>query len=153
MLTILLLVTVIPSLGEGIESKKFKNMKEVRILVSSIPPDFRFTADDVAKHVYVKLKTKLPSLKIDTNPTSSIPYILYIPVTLYRTNGSARGHVNVEVRRKVFLPDKKTSLLAAVWSKGRLFGDSVNKIYPALKEQLDTLLDEFAFEYLQALEE
>jgi hypothetical protein len=151
-LPFVLLFVIMISFVEGSEGETLKGITMVRVSVTSIPSDLGFTENDIKKYVYVTLRSKLPSLKIDTTPASSIPYVLYIPATLYRTNGAARGHVSVELRRKVFLPDKTTSLLATVWSKGRIFGDSVNKIYPALKEQLDSLLDDFAYDYFKAQE-
>jgi hypothetical protein len=146
------LFVIMMSFAEGSESEALKGIKVVRVSVSTIQSDFGFTENDIKNHVHSKLKTLLSSLTIDTNLTSSIPFLLHIQLDINKRNGSAHAYLEVTAKRTVFLPDKETSLFARVWEKNSIFGESSNQIYSTTKKQLDKLLDDFAYDYLKAQE-
>lgn len=131
----------------GATQEAFKGIQEIKILVENIRPGFGFTDEDVEKYVYVRLKAKIPSLKIvDT----SAP-LLYIEIHLQKQGAiiGSFGFVRISLNRTVFLPDKKTSLIAEVWDDGTGFSHPGEYPFAYIKEILDDLLDKFAYDYLK----
>lgn len=133
--------------GTRAEHDVFKGMEEIGIVVGVISSGMGFAADDLKKYVYAKLKSELPSLKISS---ISYPY-LYVNVNCTQKTGFPHiCHIEIELRRIVFLPDKTSFVVATVWSRGRLLQHNIS--FAAVKEQLDIILDAFEYDYLTAQE-
>lgn len=131
----------------GATQEAFKGIQEIKILVENIRPGFGFTDEDVEKYVYVRLKAKIPSLKIvDT----SAP-LLYIAIHLQKQGAitGSFGFVRISLNREVLLTDKITYLIAEVWSEGIVFSTPKEYPFAYIKEILDNLLDKFAYNYLK----
>ena len=150
MLLFALLVLVVPVESVGQESyltKALNKLDEVKIVVE-IYDDARelgLNEEDIKNHVFVFLRSKMPSLKVKDSAT---PFLrVWSTLAFIKVEGRKIGYhgdVNVEVLRLAVVSKSQRSALLIVWRHSILFTGPRGDASTDIKKSLDRLLTKFA---------
>jgi len=147
------LVLVVPVESEVQDiylAKTLNKLEEVKIVVEIYDDakELGLNEEDIKNHVFVFLRSKIPSLKVK----DSVTPFLRIWSTLIFINIKGRkigyhGDVKVEVLRLAVVSKSQRPALLIVWSDSILFTGPRGDASTDIKKSLDRLLTKFAADW------
>ena len=147
-----LLVLMVP-VESAAATGDLAKLSEIRIVIEhmgSNEKELGLNENDIKNHVFVFLRSKLPTLKVTESVV--VPYVyINLNIAKYRTGSGAIlgyvGSVRVHIERQVTI-DKIGKLTAApVWINSTLVSGLQDKAVAHVRESLDDLLTAFAADW------
>jgi len=148
-----LLVLLVPVESVGQESyltKTLNKLDEVKIVVEIYDDakELGLNEEDIKNHVFVFLRSKMPSLKVKDSAT---PYLqVWSTLAFIKVEGRKIGYygdVKVEVLRLAVVSKSQRPALLIVWNSSILFTGPRGDASTDIKKYLDKLLTKFAADW------
>jgi len=140
------------SLGNRLPSlpPQLMGVKQIKVELAVVDSGIGFRQRDLLELTKEMVKTKLPFLKI-SNKSNNILHVEFMMDIVYGLGDySYYGILILQLKRPVFLLDKKTSIKRAiVWERGIIFNEKQN-FFESVRKTLGVLIDKLAIEFAKA---
>lgn len=140
------------SLGNRLPSlpPQLMGVKQIKVELGMVDSGIGFRQKDLLEITKEMLKTKLPFLKI-SNKSDIILHVEFMMDIVHGLGDySYYGILILQLKRPVFLLDKKTSIKRAiVWERGMIFNGK-EEFFESVRKTLGVLIDRLAIEFAKA---
>ena len=140
------------SLGNRMPSSppQLMGVKQIKVELGMVDSGIGFRQKDLLELIKEMVKTKLPFLKI-SNKSNNILHVEFMMDIVHGLGDySYYGILVLQLKRPVFLLDKKTSIKRAiVWERGMIFNGK-QEFFESARKTLGILIDKLALEFAKA---
>ena len=137
------------SLGNRLPSlpPQLIGVKQIKVELGMVAPGIGFRQEDLLELTKKMVNTKLPFLKI-SNKSNNILHVEFMMDIMHGLGDySYYGILILQLKRPVFLLDKKTSIKRAiVWERGMIFHGKQD-FFESVRKTLGVLIDKLAIEF------
>jgi hypothetical protein len=125
-------------------------VKQIKVELGMVDSGIGFRQKDLLELIKEMVKTELPFLKI-SNKSNNIIHVEFMMDIVYGLGDySYYGIVVLQLKRPVFLLDKKTSIKRViVWERGMIFNGKQD-FFESVRKTLGVLIDKLANEFAKA---